>query len=104
MELLIEKNPNFRSPEGHMLFARAVEACGDDEKALDEYEAVASYYAGAEARLRYGLILERLGNEEAAQAEYKEIVTAADLAPPHYRKAQREWIGEAKKGIKRLAE
>ena len=103
MELLIEKNPNFRSPEGHILFARAVEACGDDEKALDEYKAVASYYAGAEARLRYGLILERLGNGEAAQAEYEEIVTAADLAPPHYRKAQREWINAAKDGIKRLA-
>jgi hypothetical protein len=101
--LLIEKNPNFRSPEGHMLFARAVEACGDDEKALDEYKAVAGYYAGAEARLRYGLILERLGNEEAAQAEFEEIVTAADLAPPHYRKAQREWINAAKDGIKRLA-
>jgi len=103
MELLIEKNPDFRSPEGHMLFARAVEACGDDEKALDEYKAVASYYAGAEARMRYGLILERLGNEEAARAEFEEIVTTADLAPRHYRKAQREWIGEAKNGIKRLA-
>ena len=104
MELLIEKNPDFRSPEGHMLFARAVEACGDDDKALDEYNAVASYYAGAEARLRYGLILERLGNEKAARSQFEEIVTTADLAPPHYRKAQREWIGEAKNGIKRLAE
>jgi hypothetical protein len=104
MELLIGKNPDFRSPEGHMLFARAVEACGDDEKALDEYKAVASYYAGAEARLRYGLILERLGNHEAARAEFEEIVTTADLAPRHYRKAQREWIDEAKNGIKRLAE
>jgi hypothetical protein len=104
MELLIGKNLDFRSPEGHMLFARAVEACGDDEKALDEYKAVASYYAGAEARLRYGLILERLGNHEAARAEFEEIVTTADLAPRHYRKAQREWIDEAKNGIKRLAE
>jgi len=104
LDLLTEKNPDFRSPEGHLLYARAIEACGDDEKALDEYKAVAGYYAGAEARLRYGLILERLGNGEAALAEFEEIIATADLAPRHYRKAQGEWISQAKNGIKRLAE
>ena len=104
LDLLIENNPDFKSPEGHLLYAQIVEACGDDEKALDEYKAVAAYYAGAEARLRYGLILGRLGNEEAALAEFEEIITAAELAPRHYRKAQRDWINQAKNGIKRLAE
>ena len=103
MELLIEKNPDFRSPDGHLLYAQAVEACNDDEKALDEYKAVAAYYAGAEARLRYGLMLEKLGNGEAALAEFEEIIALADLAPRHYRKAQREWIDQAKSGVKRLA-
>jgi len=102
LELLIGKNPEFKSPDGHLLYAQSVEACGDDEKALDEYKAVADYYAGAEARLRYGLILERLGNAEASRAEFEEIVTVAELAPRHYRKAQREWISQAKSGIKRL--
>ena len=102
LDILMEENPDFRSPDGHLLYARAVEACGDDEKALDEYKAVAGYYAGAEARLRYGLILERLGDDEAAQVEFEEIITAADLAPRHYRKAQREWISQAKDGIKRV--
>jgi len=64
---------------------------------------VAGYYAGAEARLRYGLILERLGDDEAAQVEFEEIITAADLAPRHYRKAQQDWISQAKSSIKRLA-
>ncbi len=103
LDLLTEKNPDFRSSAGHLLYARAVEACGDDEKALDEYKAVAGYYAGAEARLRYGLILERLGNGEAALAEFEEIISAADLAPRHYRKAQGEWISQAKNGIKRIS-
>jgi hypothetical protein len=103
LDLLMEKNPDFRSPDGHLLYARAVEACGDDDKALDEYKAVAGYYAGAEARLRYGLILERLGDEESAREEFEEIIAAADLAPRHYRQAQREWISQAKDGIKRLA-
>ena len=104
LDLLIETNPDFKSPEGHLLYAKAVEACGDDEKALAEYKVVAGSYAGAEAQLRYGLILERLGHHDAARVEFDEIITAAELAPRHYRTAQREWINEAKNGIKRLAE
>ncbi len=103
LDRLIEKNPDFKSPDGHLLYARTVEACGDDKKALAEYKTVADYYAGAEAQLRYGLILERLNNSEAALAEFEEIITAAELAPRHYRKAQRDWISQAKDAIKRLA-
>jgi len=102
LERLIEHNPEFRSPDGHLLYARAVEACGDDEKALEEYAAVAAYYAGAEARLRYGLILERCGRKDEAIEQFEEIVASAELAPRHYRRAQRQWIGEAKDGIRRL--
>jgi hypothetical protein len=103
LDSLIEKNPDFRSPEGHLLYARAVEACGDDEKALGEYEVVVQSFAGAEARLRYGLTLERLGRNEDALAEFEELVTSAELAPRHYRKMQRQWINGAKSGIKRIS-
>lgn len=104
LERLIEQNPDFKSPVGHLLYARVVEACGDDDKALQEYKALASSYAGAEARLRYGLLLEKRNDVEAALAEYEEIATVADLAPRHYRKAQRLWINEAKSGVRRLKE
>lgn len=104
LEQLIDRNPEFKSPDGHLLYARAVEACGDDAKALDEYRTVATYYVGAEAKFRYGLILERLGNGEAAVAEFGEIIAAAKLAPRHYRKAQREWLSETRSAIKRLSE
>lgn len=103
LELLTEKNPDYKSPDGHLLYARAVEACGEDDKALDEYKAIAAYFAGAEARVRYGQILERLGNRDAARAEYEEILNVAELAPRHYRKVQREWINEAKAGLKRIS-
>ena len=55
LDLLIERNPDFKSQDGHLLYARSVAECGDEEKALDEYKAVTAYYAGAEARLQYGL-------------------------------------------------
>ncbi len=103
LDRLIEHNPEFRSPDGHLLYARAVEACGDIDKAREEYVALVAYFAGAEARVRYGAFLESQGDNELALAEYEEIMTAADLAPRHYLKAQRQWINEAKAGIKRLS-
>ncbi len=104
LDLLIERNPDFRSQDGHLLYARSVAACGDEDKALDEYKAVTAYYAGAEARLQYGLFLEKLGDNAAALAEFQEIISMAELAPHHYRKAQSDWISQAKSGIQRLSE
>lgn len=102
LDRLIEHNPEYRSPDGHLLYARSVEACGDVDKAREEYVALVAYYAGAEARVRYGAFLESQGDDEQALGEYEEIVTAAELAPRHYLKAQKHWINEARAGIKRL--
>ena len=104
LDLLIERNPDFKSQDGHLLYARSVAECGDEEKALDEYKAVTAYYAGAEARLQYGLFLENRGNNAAALAEFQEILGTAELAPQHYRKAQSNWISQAKSGVQRLSE
>ncbi len=104
LELLIEHNPDFKSQDGHLLYARSVAACGDEDKALDEYKAVSAYYAGAQARLQYGLFLEERGDKAAALTEFEEIIANAELAPRHYRKAQSDWISQAKSGIQRLYE
>jgi hypothetical protein len=104
LDLVIERNPDFKSQDGHLLYARSVAACGDEDKALDEYKAVTAYYAGAEARLQYGLFLEEHGDKAAALAEFQEIISTAELAPSHYRKAQSDWIGQAKSGMQRLSE
>jgi hypothetical protein len=102
LETLIDKNPEFRSADGHLLYARSIEACGDLQKAEEEYRAVSAYYAGAEARLRFARLLEQLDQPAEALVVYEDVVTTADLAPRHYRKAQKEWIAEAKSSIKRL--
>ena len=104
LDLLIEHNPDFKSQDGHLLYARSVAECGDAEKALDEYKAVTAYYAGAEARLQYGLFLEKQGDNAAALAEFQEILATAELAPRHYRKVQSNWISQAKSGVQRLSE
>ncbi len=104
LDLLIEHNPDFKSQDGHLLYARSVAACGDEDKALDEYKAVSAYYAGSEARLQFGLFLEARGDKAAALAEFQEIIANAELAPRHYRKAQSDWISQAKSGVQRLSE
>jgi len=103
LDLLIEHNPDFKSQDGHLLYARSVAACGDEDKALHEYKAVTAYYAGAEARLQYGLFLEQHGDEAAALEEFQEIVSTAELAPRHYQKAQSNWISQASKGVARFS-
>src|SRR4029453_19350337 len=46
---LIRLNPDFRSPEGHLLYARSLETEGNFAKALEEYKTLAPGYPGAEA-------------------------------------------------------
>lgn len=102
LERLAEHNPDYRSPETQLLYARALEECGQPEEAEQEYEEVTASFAGAEARVRYGRLLERLERRDEALEQYDEVMASAGLAPRHYRRAQRRWIAEAKDGVKRL--
>jgi hypothetical protein len=89
---IIEVNPTFKSQEGHLLFARTLEALEEREAALEEYEVLSSYYSGYEAKCRYALLLEQLEQGEKAQELFKEILTRAKQLPRNYRKAQKQWI------------
>jgi len=100
LDLLIAKNPDFRSPDGHMLYARAVEATGDTARALEEYAALASYYPGAEAAVRYARLLRGTGQDAEAGRVLTELLEQARIAPAHYRRAQREWLAEAERDQK----
>jgi hypothetical protein len=98
LELLRAQNPDFRSPDGHLLYARALEEDGQTDKAIQEYEALGRYYPGAEARVRLAQLQQRIGNTEMAARMFRQIVEDARLAPKHFQKAQHEWIDIARKG------
>ncbi len=40
LDELIANNPDFKSPEGHLLYARALQGEGNVDKALSEYKAL----------------------------------------------------------------
>ena len=92
---LIAKHPDFKSADGHLLYARALEEEGNSEKALSEYAALVDYFAGAEAAVRYARLLIRSDQRPLAQQTLKALLDRAKFAPAHYRKAQREWLDEA---------
>lgn len=96
LETLQEHNPDFRSADGHLLFARALEKEGRADEAIKEYSAVSGYYPGVEARYRLAHCLEATGRTPAARAEYESILNDAKLAPPHFRKSQKEWLDAVK--------
>jgi len=100
LDHLIAKNPEFKSPDGHLLYARALEGEGNNEKALAEYATVAGYYAGAEACVRYASLLRRSGQPALARETLQALLDRAKYAPGHYRRAQREWLDEAQKELR----
>ncbi|HKE45291.1 MAG TPA: tetratricopeptide repeat protein [Steroidobacteraceae bacterium] len=99
LDRLIEQNPDYKSADGHLLYARALEGEGNLDKALAEYRVLAGYYPGAEARVRYGQLLKRRGDAEGARRVFNELLESAQLAPAHYRKAQREWLDLARREL-----
>lgn len=94
---LIRLNPDFRSPQGHLLYARALEAEGNYQKALEEYAILAPSYPGAEAAVRYAQLLKSQGRREDAQKVARDLLEQARIAPAHYRKAQKSWLDAAQR-------
>ncbi|MDX1381537.1 MAG: tetratricopeptide repeat protein, partial [Xanthomonadales bacterium] len=99
LERLNQENPDLRSPEGHLLYARALEAEGKTQEAIDEYQAVADYYPGAEARYRLGEALRRAGRDQLAREVFQRLVKDGQHAPRHFQREQREWLNAARKAL-----
>ena len=67
---------------------------------MRQYESVVPRYPGEEARCRFALLLEQLGQEQRAQQLFREILESVKGAPSYYRRRQTEWIRIARQHIK----
>ncbi len=92
LDYLREKNPGFRSADGHLVYARALEESGATDRALEEYAALANYYPGAEARVRQAMLYKKLGDQARASELFAALLKDARLAPKHFKRSQAEWI------------
>lgn len=78
--------PDFHSPDGHLLFARA----------LDAYACVSRTFPGPEPRVREARLLEQLGRRDQARSIAEEVVRSLRRAPRHVQANQREWFALAR--------
>lgn len=101
LERLIEHNPDFKSYEGHLLYARTLEALNLHDQAVKEYEALLHSFPGEEARVRYGLLLARMGQSERARILFADALARARRAPRYYRRNERPWLTLAEQGLAR---
>ena len=102
LDRLIAANAHFRSEAGHLLYARTLEALGDVQDALREYETLASYSRTPETHCRYALLLTSLGRPSEAKALYRALLRALRRAPRRYARLNHQWIALAEREIAAL--
>ena len=102
LDRLIAANPSFRSEVGHLLYARSLEALGEVQDALHEYEALTSYSVAPEALCRRALLLTNLGRPVEARALYQKLIDTLRRAPPRYARLHHQWITLAEREIAAL--
>ena len=100
LDKLEEVQPRTRNQEAHLLHARALEGLGRTEEALAEYDGVSRYYAGFEAKARYGLLLLKQGRVNQARDMFMEVVRASSAKPVAIAPGDKEWIRIAKANLR----
>ncbi len=97
LDHLREANPEFQSTDGHLLYAKSLEAAGRQVEALEEFAALVDYAPGEEARCRYAMLLRERGDVAEAHQLFNEILARAKRGTSRYRKTEREWIDLARR-------
>lgn len=96
LEELRRRAPDLHSPDGRLLYARALDMAGRTDEALDQYASAARTYPGPEPRVRQAQLLQRLGRREQARSIADGVVRSLARAPAHVRANEREWISLAR--------
>jgi len=99
LDTLIEKNPDYKNQDAHLLFAMNLCELGDIEKAKEEYEVLVNYYTGPEPTYRYAMLLKDQGDQQKSQALLQSIMRNTELSPKHYKNMHKHWINLARKEI-----
>ncbi len=102
LEDLIAFNPDFRSPDGHLLYAQTLAELGENEKALQELSIAKDNFPGEEGRYSFAQLLIKMGKTERARPVLEELVKRVRLAPAHYQKAQASWVQKANAALKSI--
>jgi hypothetical protein len=100
LDELRQRWPDWQSGDGHLIYARSLEADGHIAEAVDEYQALSGYYTGAEPRVRLGLALRKVGREAEARTVLADVIRQMSRAPRHAQKVQAEWVSMAEAALR----
>jgi hypothetical protein len=92
-------DPAAFSADAELDLARALALQDKNDAALAQYEKILPKFPGEEARCRYALLLQKLGDETRARRVFREILDSVKGAPGYYRRRQRQWVSIARKNV-----
>jgi hypothetical protein len=92
LDRVIKLNPSYKSPEGHLIYARALASLDERKLAREEYEVLVGYYVGLEARARYVETLLKWDDPYRANPLLEESLKIAKRMPVSARQMNQEWI------------
>lgn len=99
LDRLKEKNPDFRSADGHLLYARAQEGLGNVAAAMHEYDVLVSYYPGPEPACRLALLHKAQGDMAQAAGLFQKVLNESRLAGRHYHEMHKDWVALARREV-----
>ncbi len=99
LDKLKQVNPGFKSPEGHLLYARALENAGRIEEAVHEYQSLNSYYSTPEPACRLARIYQTQGKKELAIEIFQSVIKRSISAGKLFNDVNQDWIKIAKREV-----
>ena len=99
LDHLKAENPDLRSGDLHLLYARAKEQSGDVDGAMHEYQALAGYYYGPEPVCRLAELHLAKGEADTARDLYDSVLAESEHADRAYHKRHKHWIDQARQRI-----
>jgi hypothetical protein len=96
---LRDAHPSYQHQDAHLTFTRALEAQGRLDEAEIEYRALADYYVGLEARTRYALLLQKLGDPASARKLLEGVIRASRARGVALTREDREWLKVAQRNV-----
>ena len=99
LDKLKTANPHFKSPEGHLLYARALEGAGRIPEAIHEYDTLNSYYPTPEPACRLAKLYQTQGQKNLADELLQSVLKRSASAGKVFNEAHKDWIKIAKREL-----
>lgn len=92
-------NPTFKSHDGHLLYARALENAGRIPEAIEEYQAMSSNHPTPEPACRLAQLYQSQGNKALATEVFRSVIKRSVSAGELFNEANKDWIKLAKREV-----